>query len=183
MSWPRGNARGNPVYHYARYDRARFRMCLLVLACVAGLVAFGSTLSALVALQEVQTIIELLRSPAGADWTQFGFDATATRNNPAETHITAANVTGLRLRWRLKLPDIADSTPAFLHGLRFPNGRTRDVLYLTTRTGSLVAVDADSAVVLWQQVNLSFDPNQITTSSPVADADHSAVYSYGIYGQ
>jgi len=158
-------------------------MCLVVLACVAGLVAFGSTLSALVALQEVQAIIEILRGPTGADWTQFGFDATATRHNPAETHITAANVAGLHLRWRLKLPEIADSTPAFLHGLRFPDGRTRDVLYLTTRSGSLLAVDANSGAVLWQQIYPMFDPNKITTSSPVADAIHGVVYSYAMDGK
>jgi outer membrane protein assembly factor BamB len=158
-------------------------MCLVVLVCVAGLVAFGSTLSALVALQEIQAIIEILRGPTGADWTQFGFDATATRHNPVETHITAANVASLRLRWRLKLPEIADSTPAFLHGLRFPDGRTRDVLYLTTRSGSLIAVDADSGVILWQQMYPMFDPNKITTSSPVADAAHGVVYSCAMDGK
>src|SRR5262245_45740324 len=112
---------------------------LVILACVAGLVALGLTLAAFVALQGIQTMAEIARAPAqvSVDWTQFGFDASGTRYNPAESRITADNVARLHVTWRAKLPDVADSTPAYLHALLFPDGSARDVLYLTTKSGSL----------------------------------------------
>ena len=152
----------------------RYRRGLVVLACVAGLLASGLTLAAFKGPQEVQHSLErIIRGePAhtSADWAQFGFDASGTRNNSAETGIKATNVAGLHLAWRTRLRDIADSTPAFLHALPFPDGTTRNVLYLTTKSGSLVALDADSGALLWARSNPTFDPNKITTSSPYADA-------------
>ena len=162
------------------------RGSLVVLACVAGLLALALTLAALVAPQELRAITEIIRGrPArtSVDWTRFGFDASGTRNNSAETHIKATNVAGLHLAWRSQLPDIADSTPAFLSALTFPDGTMRDVLYLTTKSGSLVALDADSGARLWTRTNLTFDPNKITTSSPAVDATHQVVYSYGLDGR
>lgn len=164
----------------------RYRLGLVVLACVAGLLAPGLTLAAFKGPQEVRHTIERIihgSAPASANWTQFGFDASGTRNNPAETRIKATNVAGLRLAWRSQLRDIADSTPAFLHALTFPDGTTRNVLYLTTKSGSLVALDADSGAVLWTRSNPTFDPNKITTSSPYADAASLVVYSYALDGK
>src|SRR5262245_38796117 len=164
------------------YTRVRYRRSLVILTYLAGLVALGSTLAALVATQGIQTIAEIIQAPKQTlvNWTQFGYDATGTRHNPAETQIKADNVARLHMIWRSKLPDVADSTPAFLHALRFPDGNVRDVLYLTTKSGSLVALDADSGAMLWRRSNPTFDPNKITTSSPFADAEHSTVYSYGL---
>src|SRR5258708_2505210 len=162
------------------------RGSLAVLACVAGVLAVASTLAALIEPREVRAIAEILRGrPArtSVDWTRFGFDASGTRNNASETHIKATNVAGLHLAWRSQLPDIADSTPAFLSALTFPDGTVRNVLYLTTKSGSLVALDADSGARLWTRTNLTFDPNKITTSSPAVDATHDAVYSYGLDGR
>jgi outer membrane protein assembly factor BamB len=171
--------------HLVVHASVLYRWFLAVAAYITGLLAVGLTLAAFLAPHAAQTPIERIRSPApsSVDWTQFGFDTSATRNNPAETRITAHNVSALRLMWRSKLPDIADSTPAFLHGLRFPGGRLRNVLYLTTRSGSLVALDADSGALLWQRSNPTFDPNKLTTSSPFADASRGVVYSYGLDGK
>jgi outer membrane protein assembly factor BamB len=157
-----------------------------VLACIAGLLASALTLAAFVEPQELQAIAEIIGGrPArvSVDWTQFGFDASGTRNNSAETRIQATNVAGLHLAWRFQLPDIADSTPAFLSALTFPDGTVRNVLYLTTKSGSLVALDADSGALLWTRSNPTFDPNKITTSSPFADAASGVVYSYGLDGK
>jgi outer membrane protein assembly factor BamB len=162
------------------------RRVLIVLACVAGLFALGLTLAALVEPQELQAVTEIIRGgPAqtSVNWTQFGFDASGTRNNSTETRIKATNVAGLHLAWRSQLPDIADSTPAFLSAPAFPDGAVHNVLYLTTKSGSLVALDADSGSLLWTRSNPTFDPNKITTSSPFADAASDVVYSYGLDGK
>src|SRR5262249_43824741 len=87
------------------------------------------------------------------------------------------------LVWRSKLLGVADSTPAYLHGLRFSDGTERNVLYLTAKSGSLVALDADSGGLFWGKTNPTFDPNKMTTSSPFADPDRDVVYSYGLDGK
>src|SRR5215813_2795761 len=122
------------------YAHARFRRGLLVVTYVAGFLAFGTTLAALIELQGVQTIVQIIHAPtrASVNWTQFGFDATGTRNNPAEFRITKTNVAHLHMLWRSKLPDIADSTPVLLHALPFLDGNVRNVLYLTIKSGSLL---------------------------------------------
>lgn len=160
--------------------------CLVVLSCLAGLLAVGLTLAAILDPQEVQTLGESIQRPAmqtSADWTRFGFDASGKRNNAVETHINAATVGRLHVIWRSRLPTIADSTPAYLHGLTFPGGTVRNVLYLTTKLGSLVALDADSGALLWARSNPTYDPNKFTTSSPYADASSRMVYSYGLDGR
>ncbi len=161
----------------------RYRLYLVLVVCVSMMTALTCTLAALVTVQNVRSIITRLGESAGVNWTQFGFDSSATRNNSAETAINANTVSRLRLNWRSSLGDIADSTPAYLHGLRFPDGTTRDVLYLTTKAGSLVAVDASDGAVLWKRTNPTFDPNKPTTSSPYADPTQGFVYSYGLDGK
>ncbi len=163
----------------------RYRRSLLVLVCVTGLLAVGLTLMALAATKEVQTLSEILhpRTRPLVDWIQFGYDATGSRNNTAEKQINAANVAKLHLLWRTKLPDIADSTPTVLHALEFPDGTVRNVLYLTTKAGRLLALDANSGVLLWSRTNPTYDPNKMTTSSPYADAEHRVVYSYALDGK
>jgi hypothetical protein len=113
------------------------------------------------------------------DWAIYGFDAAHSGNNAHETTITQATVGGLHRVWHVKLPDIADSAPILVHGLKFPDGSTRDVLYLTTRLGRLVAIDAASGKTLWSKQHGG--PNY-TTSSPVIDAAREYVYSYGLAG-
>lgn len=116
-------------------------------------------------------------------WSRFGFDAAGSRTNPVEQQITATNVHALRRLWATTLGSVADSSPAYLHGLTFPDGVTRDVLYLTTRTGSLVALDANTGGQLWARTSGSAGPNMVTTSSPFADQRSGAVYSYGLDGK
>jgi outer membrane protein assembly factor BamB len=122
-------------------------------------------------------------SPPGrptGDWVRFGFDPARSGVNPIETLISPQTVAGLRQQWRVTLPGIADSSPILLHGLVFPDGTTRDVLYVTTRDGRLLAVDAANGVVLWSK-----QPSgpKITHSSPVADPVRKLVYAYGLDGQ
>ncbi|HET7036423.1 MAG TPA: PQQ-binding-like beta-propeller repeat protein [Thermomicrobiaceae bacterium] len=117
-------------------------------------------------------------TPEG-DWLRFGYDPARSGVNPAETTLTPGNVAGLHQLWRAHLPEVADSSPAFLHALPFPDGSTHDVLYVETRDGRLVALDAAEGTILWQR-----QPKgpKITNSSPVADAARRVVYAYGLDG-
>jgi outer membrane protein assembly factor BamB len=115
----------------------------------------------------------------GGDWTRFGYDASRTSSGPAQTGITAANLSRLRRR-RTALGGTADSSPIYLRGARI-GGRAHDAFVLTTSYGKAVAVDAASGRILW-----TFTPpgyaawagsEQITNSSPVADTSRRYVYS------
>jgi outer membrane protein assembly factor BamB len=121
--------------------------------------------------------------PSMSDWRQFGFDAASSRSNPDEMTINAKTVAGLHLLWRAHIPDVADSSPAYLPALAFPDGTTHNVLYLTTKSGSLIALDADTGAQLWVDKNPTAGPNMVTTSSPLVDPDRGVVYSYGMDGE
>ncbi|HEU0027931.1 MAG TPA: PQQ-binding-like beta-propeller repeat protein [Ktedonobacterales bacterium] len=116
--------------------------------------------------------------PASHDWTQFGFDAARSGDNTAETTLTTTTAPNLTKLWQVRLPGVADSSPILLHGMPFPNG-ARDVLYVTTRDGRLLALDASDGALIWQK-----QPSgpKITHSSPVADPSRKYVYAYGLDG-
>lgn len=137
----------------------------------------------LLLLVTIYAMRNVATSSPSADWSRFGFDPAGSRANPTEHQINPANVHELQRLWDTSLSDVADSSPAYLQALKFPDGATRDVLYLTTRSGSLIAVDADSGGQIWERKNPSAGPNMVTTSSPVADALTGTVYSYGMDGK
>ena len=131
---------------------------VLVLAC--GLVARGAA--------------------GGADWLQWGFDSRHSGVNDQETTIHAGNVTSLHLLYRVTLPGVADGAPAFLAGVTTPQG-VKDLLFLTTKGGALLAVDAATGAVVWSKQPAT-GPNY-TTSSPAVDPGRQYVYSYGLDGR
>lgn len=116
--------------------------------------------------------------PVSGDWLEFGYDPARSGVNPTDTALSPANVGKLTKLWQARLPDVADSSPILLHALPFSSG-PRDVLYLTTRDGHLVALDASNGAPIWSQ-----QPHgpRITHSSPVADAARQYVYAYGLDG-
>jgi outer membrane protein assembly factor BamB len=155
--------------------RGRSRFGALALALAAVLAGCGGAPSS--ASPPVPTISVTL-GPA-VDWPRFGFDAARGGVNPSETAISPATVGALRRAWQVTLPDVADSSPILLHALRLPDGSTRDALYVTTRDGRLLALDAASGAQLW-----SHQPHgpKITHSSPVASPDRQTIYAYGLDG-
>jgi outer membrane protein assembly factor BamB len=114
------------------------------------------------------------------DWVRFGFDAARSGVNPNETNITPATVSSLHRLWSVPLPGVADSTPILVHGVAFGDGPERDVVFLTTKSGILVALNATTGAQLWAAT--THGP-KITNSSPVADPAHGFVYSYGLDGK
>src|SRR6185312_1507743 len=120
-------------------------------------------------------------SPDGSnvDWPVFGYDSARTSVNPHETTLNPTTVGGLHKLWQVTLPDVADSSPVYLHALRLADGSLADVLYLTTRDGHLVAVNSANGQILWSKQNKGV---RYTTSSPALDRSRAYVFSYGLDG-
>ncbi|MHB8492256.1 MAG: PQQ-binding-like beta-propeller repeat protein, partial [Solirubrobacteraceae bacterium] len=93
--------------------------------------------------------------------------------------ITAAALAGLR-HHRVSLPGTVDSSPIYLHAATV-HGATHDVIVLSTTYGRTVAVDANSAHVLWTYTPPGYSgwagSAQITTATPLADPEAPYVYA------
>ena len=133
--------------------------------------------------------ISLPIAPAHAyDWLQFGGDAQHSGRNTAETVITPNNVSALTQKYQVTLPATADGAPVFLEDVSTPIG-TKDLLFVTTRDGRIIALDAQTGAQVWSrqygpgtcQINLTAGPCY-TTSSPAIDPNRQYVYSYGLDG-
>lgn len=120
------------------------------------------------------------RVAAGADWLQFDFGSRHTGVNPLETTIHANNVATLHQLWQVTLPSIADGAPAFLEHVTTPLG-VRDLLFLTTKDGRILALDAANGSTVWAK-RPATGPNY-TTSSPAVDPTRQWVFSYGLEGK
>lgn len=117
-------------------------------------------------------------------WFTFGFDIARSGVNSEETAINPTTVGRLHRLWVHHLPQVADSAPILLPHLILPDGGYHDVLYLTTKQGSLVALNARTGSQLWIQTPfVPTDPNKVTTSSPIGDLAQEVVYSYGMDGR
>ncbi|HET8626149.1 MAG TPA: PQQ-binding-like beta-propeller repeat protein [Thermomicrobiales bacterium] len=112
------------------------------------------------------------------DWLRFGYDPARSGVNPEPQPFGQDTVGQFRRRWAVKLPAVADSSPALLRGVPTASG-VKDVLYVTTRDGRLLALDAAGGKLLWSK-----QPRgpKITHSSPAVDPDRQVVYAYGLDG-
>jgi hypothetical protein len=113
------------------------------------------------------------------DWPEFGLNPQRTSVSTAATGITAANVSHLHRR-QIALPGTVDSSPIYLHGVHVA-GATRNVAVVTTTYGKTLALDADSGRILWVFTPPGYSrwagSSQITTATPLADPDRTAVYA------
>ncbi len=121
------------------------------------------------------------------DWLQFGFDSKHSGNDTQETAITPGNVGALHLLFQITLPNIADGAPVFLSGVTTNSG-VRDLVFVTTKDGRIVALDAHTGAQIWSH---QYGPGSCTssnggvcytTSSPAIDPNRQYVYSYGLDG-
>jgi len=116
---------------------------------------------------------------AAYDWLQFFGDSQHSGNNTLETQLTAQNVAGLKPLFRVSLPASADSAPVVVTNVAVA-GTIRDVAFVTTQAGHLIAFDARTGVTLWSKLNTG---SNFTTSSPVIDPSRAFVYAYGLDGK
>ncbi len=117
---------------------------------------------------------------AAVDWPEFNIDGRHNGNNQEEVIISAANVATLHTLYNVTLPSIADGAPAFQSGVRTASG-TVDMLFLTTKDGHVLALDAATGATLWSHQPAT-GPNY-TTSSPAVDPNGQFVYSYALDGK
>jgi glucose dehydrogenase len=129
------------------------------------------------------------RGASAYDWLQFGGDPQHSGRNVAETILTPANIATAALKYQVTLPATVDGAPVFLENISTPGG-LKDLLFVTTTDGRIVAVDAQNGAVVWAHQN---GPNGCTiinngggvcytTSSPAIDPNRLHVYSYGLDG-
>jgi hypothetical protein len=150
--------------HLAIAQRLRF-------VCGAGIVA--ATLAA--------------TSAAAYDWLQFNGDPAHSGNNTAETLLTAANVSQLTQKYQITMPGTSDGVPVFLQAVTTPGG-VKDLLFITTTAGHIIALDAASGAQVWIKqygAGTCVATNGgtcYTTSSPAIDPNRLYVYSYGLDG-
>ncbi len=125
------------------------------------------------------------------DWLQFNGDPSHSGSNTLEKTLSPTNVSQLHLLFQVALPAVADGAPVYLSNVTTAGG-IRSLVFLTLRTGGVVALDASSGATVWVQPshapsclinnNLARNEACYTTSSPVLDPDRQYVYSYGLDG-
>ena len=119
-----------------------------------------------------------------ADWPQFNLNAQKSGASAQETTIHAGNVTTLHMLYSVALnvapPAVADGAPAFLAHVSTPGG-VKDLLFLTTKDGRILARDAATGANVWSHQPAT-SPGY-TTSSPAIDPNRLYVYSYGLEGR
>jgi PQQ enzyme repeat/PQQ-like domain len=129
------------------------------------------------------------KGPEHYDWLQFNFDARHSGFNDRESKISSANVSRLQPLFRVRLPAIVDGAPASLSSVKTAGG-VKDLLFLTTKAGHLLALDAETGKQIWIKqnpagscrINNGYEPCY-TTSSPAIDPNREFVYSYGLDGR
>lgn len=115
---------------------------------------------------------------SAADWMQFGYDATHSGRNTVETTLSAANVDQIQRRYQTTLTASVDSAPVYLSNVSTSSGM-KDLLFLLSTNGTLMAVNAADGTVLWHHQENGQNP---TTSAPAIDPGRQYVYAYGLDG-
>jgi hypothetical protein len=170
-------------YNRPGMGRSRLLLVLASISLCAAAGACGSSGQALVTRSaDAAQIGTPATSAAGGrllDWPEFGLDPQRSDVSERATGITASNVAHLH-HASVRLPGTVDSSPIYLHGVTV-DGAAHDAIVVTTSYGRTLAIDANSAKVLW-----SFTPPgyggwagsaQITNTSPLADPDRTHVYA------
>jgi outer membrane protein assembly factor BamB len=123
------------------------------------------------------------------DWLQFNGDAQHSGNNLLENTITVSKTQTLGLLFRIRMPDSGATTPVALSGVNI-GGTSRDLLFVTTEHGTLLAIDAHTGAQVWSVQHGAPGCKCIlvgvpcyTTASPVIDPNRQYVYAYGLDGK
>jgi hypothetical protein len=139
-------------------------------------------LRAALALTGLATLLASVASlPArAADWPEFDGDGRHNGNNQQETTIHSGNVSTLHVKYHVTLSAIEDGAAAFLSGVTTSSG-IKDLLFLTTKDGRILALDAATGATIWSHQPATGP--RFTTSSPAVDPNRLYVYSYGLEGR
>lgn len=176
-------------FHNTRDERMRSGflvslLCLLLLAACSSGQSTTSTSSATgtATAPVTSTHATAVVSPstsAGITWPAFDGGGSRSGVNRSEKTITTGNVGSLTRLWQQTLPAVVDSSPVELPAVKTPAG-IKTLLFVTTLTGSLLALDASTGQQVWRQ---NTSGPKFTTSSPALDPSGQYVYSYGLDGK
>jgi hypothetical protein len=170
----------------------RFLLSLLALSIFILIVSLPSNQPASATNIAIgSTYLPIIENTNSYNWLQFNGNASHTGNNSQEYHISASTVPQLQQLFQVQLPSIADGAAVYLSNVLTSSGR-RDLVFLTTRDGHILAQDAHSGSIIWSKqygpagcfINNNPSRNEpcYTTSSPAIDPNHLFVYSYGLDG-
>ena len=143
---------------------------------------------ALVAACETSTKSPSIDSSAGSappvvanghDWLRFNVDEGRSGVFNAPTGITADSLAAMQ-RQQVALDGTVDAAPIYLHDVSV-GGAQHDVFFVTTTYGKTIAIDANNGSILWEYTPPNYSQwsgsYRITTATPVADPDRSAIYA------
>src|SRR5713226_4083623 len=155
--------------------RRRIRLRRLV-AIVGILLLIG-----IAAGQPVGTPSEVIAAES-YDWLQFNGDPQHSGDNTLETILSSGNLASLGVSFQANLPSVADGAPVYLGNVATSSGN-RDLLFVTTNDGQVVALDAHTGQQVWSKqygagtcrIN-NGSSTCYTTSSPVVDPNRQYVY-------
>lgn len=146
------------------------------------------TTMAVVTTSTSSTQSAVANAGTGKDWLQFNLNPQHNGNNNQETRLNPANVGGLQQIFQVQLTGTADGAPIYLSGVNTASG-SKDILFVTTRAGDIVGLDAHNGLQIWVQHNPAGSckinnggATCYTTSSPALDPNRQYVYSYGLDG-
>ena len=123
------------------------------------------------------------------NWPQWGGGPKHAGSAGSENTLTVANVAGLHSLFTATLPGTADGAPTYWTGVQTAAGK-KDLVFVTTRAGTLVALDAHTGTTAWSKsfpaVGCKINNGGTacyTTSSPAIDPTGLYVYTYGLDGK
>jgi len=106
-----------------------------------------------------------------ADWMQFGYDAAHSSNNPAETVLSAGNVSTLTQVYSHALPEDIDGAPVYLSNVATGSG-TKNLLFAVSLHGTAMAINAADGSIVWSKPGSASTIN----ASPAIDPNRQFVY-------
>jgi hypothetical protein len=120
-----------------------------------------------------------------ADWLQFGYDQAHSGFNTQERGYLVGNTSNAQ--WSVSVHAFgsgtaitSNSTPVYLSDVSTASG-TKDLLFLVTQNGTLVAFAANDGSVVWSKHPTSTGGSP-TTGSAAIDPNRQFVYAYALDG-
>lgn len=129
------------------------------------------------------------------NWPQLDGNSGYPGWNTQETILSIQNVANLThnpspaYQFQSSLPSVADGAAAYLSNVN-TGASTQDLLFVTTKAGHIIALDAHTGATVWSHQNgpgsckiNNGSTTCYTTSSPAIDPNKQYVYSYGLDGK
>ena len=121
------------------------------------------------------------------DWLQFGYDQAHSGSNTTEFSVPVPAQT--TPEWSQSIHAVgsttalpSDAAPVYLSAVATASG-TKDVLYVDTTNGTIVALDAATGAVIWSKQPSTAQTNEGMSGSPAIDPSRQFVYAYALDGK